>query len=82
MHRRCQNDIFVGRWEVVNLPVRVYYPEAGVSNFQMFRDNVRFGVLHSRLCTSGCVAWVKRFPRRYALVSLVFVTCVAPSFSV
>lgn len=39
-------------WEnvpVVNLPVRVRYPEGGVSHFQMVRDNIRISWMHSRL---------------------------------
>jgi glycosyltransferase involved in cell wall biosynthesis len=34
---------------VVNLPVRVRYPEGGVSHFQMVRDNIRISWMHSRL---------------------------------
>lgn len=47
----------------VNLPVQVRYPDAqagGVSHFRMFRDNLRLSLLHSRLCTSGCVGWLWR----------------------
>lgn len=47
----------------VNLPVRVHYPtpeKGGVSHFRMIHDNVRFSVLHGRLCTSGCFQWLRR----------------------
>ena len=47
----------------VNLPVRVHYPteeEGGVSHFRMFQDNVRFSFLHGRLCTAGCLQWLRR----------------------
>jgi glycosyltransferase involved in cell wall biosynthesis len=40
---------------VINLPVRVVYPDAeagGVSHFQPLRDNLRFSWLHSRLMTT------------------------------
>lgn len=33
------------------LPVRVTYPQDGVSNFRMVRDNVGFFMLHTRLIT-------------------------------
>ena len=51
---------------VVNLPVRVRYPSpeaGGVSHFQPLRDNLRFSVLHARLCTGGVLGWVWRCVR-------------------
>lgn len=47
----------------VNLPVGVRYPpaeEGGVSHFRMVRDNLRFGLLHARLCTAGALRWLGR----------------------
>jgi len=34
----------------VNVPVRVRYFEAGISHFDVFRDNLRMTWLHARLC--------------------------------
>jgi len=34
---------------VVNLPTRVIYPANGLSHFRMFRDNLRFSAMHTRL---------------------------------
>jgi glycosyltransferase involved in cell wall biosynthesis len=31
------------------LPIRVVYPEGGVSNFRMFRDNVAISLMHTKL---------------------------------
>lgn len=31
-------------------PVKVFYPEDGVSNFRMFADNLELSKLHTRLC--------------------------------
>lgn len=48
---------------IVNLPVPVRYlteEEGGTSHFQPFRDNVRLGWLHSRLCTVGATTWCLR----------------------
>lgn len=48
---------------VVNLPVSVRYLAAdagGVSHFRPFMDNLRLSVMHTRLCTSGSLAWVSR----------------------
>lgn len=44
-----------------NLPVGVRYlsaEEGGRSHFQPLRDNLRLGMLHSRLCTEGTIRWV------------------------
>jgi polyprenyl-phospho-N-acetylgalactosaminyl synthase len=46
-----------------NLPVGVRYltaEEGGRSHFQPLRDNVRLGLLHSRLCTEGSIRHVFR----------------------
>lgn len=48
---------------VVNLPVGVHYPtsaDGGVSHFQPLRDNLRFCLLHSRLCIAGLFGWARR----------------------
>lgn len=48
---------------IVNAPVRVRYmtaEEGGTSHFQPFRDNVRLGWMHSRLCTVACTKWCLR----------------------
>jgi len=48
---------------VVNLPVGVRYlsaQEGGVSHFRMLGDNLRFFGMHSRLCTSGALGWMRR----------------------
>jgi hypothetical protein len=48
---------------IINLPVRVRYPsagEGGVSHFRLWRDNLSFFALHSRLCTSGVFDWLLR----------------------
>jgi polyprenyl-phospho-N-acetylgalactosaminyl synthase len=48
---------------VKNLPVGVRYltaEEGGRSHFQPLRDNVRLGLLHSRLCTEGSIRYVVR----------------------
>lgn len=37
--------------EVVNVPVRVHYPEAGTSHFRMVEDNLRISWMHSKLMT-------------------------------
>lgn len=34
---------------VISVPTRVIYPDDGVSNFRMFRDNVRITAMHTRL---------------------------------
>lgn len=39
-------------WENVGMnfyPVKVFYPQNGISNFHMFRDNVEISKLHMRL---------------------------------
>lgn len=49
--------------EVVNLPVPVRYlsaEEGGVSHFRMWKDNVLFGWLHTRLCTTRLTRWLLR----------------------
>ena len=48
---------------VVNLPVGVRYldaAEGGVSHFRPLGDNLRFGWLHSRLCTRASWNWFWR----------------------
>ncbi|UXY16006.1 glycosyltransferase family 2 protein [Chitiniphilus purpureus] len=35
---------------IVNLPVRVHYPEHGISHFRMLQDNVLISAMHLRLC--------------------------------
>lgn len=47
---------------IVNLPVRVYYPQDGVSHFALWRDNLLLAAMHTRLlCT---MAW--RLPKLLA----------------
>lgn len=49
--------------DTVNLPVKVRYLDAaqgGVSHFRPLRDNLRFALMHSRLCTLGCMNWTMR----------------------
>lgn len=46
---------FIVRWkwagyEVDSAPVKVTYPTDGVSNFRLFRDNLGFSLMHTRLC--------------------------------
>jgi glycosyltransferase involved in cell wall biosynthesis len=43
---------------VVSVPTRVIYPENGISNFRLWRDNVAISWMHTRLC-AGMLA---RFP--------------------
>lgn len=53
---------------IVNLPVKLRYltaDEGGISHFRMFRDNLHFSLLHSRLCTLKCMAWM--LPKRALL---------------
>lgn len=53
---------------IVNLPVRLRYltaEEGGISHFRMVRDNFHFSLLHSRLCTLKCMAWM--LPKRALL---------------
>ncbi|RQW68937.1 glycosyltransferase family 2 protein [Halomonas sp. YLB-10] len=35
--------------ELTNLPVRVHYPEQGVSHFALWRDNAQISAMHARL---------------------------------
>lgn len=35
--------------EIINIPTPVVYPEGGVSNFRLFRDNARLSWMHTRL---------------------------------
>lgn len=45
---------------IINEPVKVRYlsaEEGGVSHFQMFWDNFRFSLLHSKLVTLKCTYW-------------------------
>lgn len=47
----------------INLPVGVRYlsaEEGGVSHFRPVMDNLRFGWLHSRLCTAASFRWLGR----------------------
>ncbi|MGO2132122.1 MAG: glycosyltransferase family 2 protein [Halomonas sp.] len=46
-----------------NLPVRVHYPEQGVSHFAMWRDNAQISLMHTRLFF-GMLARVPRLLRR------------------
>lgn len=51
---------------IENLPVAVRYlsaEEGGRSHFQPFRDNLRFAMLHSRLCTVGATRFFLRLFR-------------------
>ena len=52
---------------VINLPVPVRYldeEEGGVSHFRLFEDNLRFSILHSRLCITRMFSRVfRRSPR-------------------
>jgi glycosyltransferase involved in cell wall biosynthesis len=53
---------------ILNLPVRLRYltaSEGGISHFRIFRDNFHFALLHSRLCTLKCMAWM--LPKRALL---------------
>jgi len=35
---------------VISEPVKVFYPEDGISNFRMVRDNIRISLTYTRLC--------------------------------
>ena len=35
---------------VISEPVKVFYPEDGISNFRMVRDNIRISLTYARLC--------------------------------
>lgn len=51
---------------IVNLPISVRYlsaEEGGRSHFQPFRDNFRFALLHSRLCTIASTRFCLRLLR-------------------
>lgn len=51
--------------DVINLPVPVRYlsaEEGGVSHFRMWKDNVLFAWLHTRLCTTRLIRVVLRRP--------------------
>jgi predicted LPLAT superfamily acyltransferase/glycosyltransferase involved in cell wall biosynthesis len=53
---------------VVNIPTRVTYPEGGLSHFDLWRDNVRISVMHTRLVFGmllrlPVLLWHKAFPR-------------------
>ena len=39
-------------WKILTREVHVTYPKDGFSNFRMWRDNVEFFCLHTRLCFS------------------------------
>lgn len=48
---------------IINRPVSVRYlskEEGGVSHFQLFRDNLRFSWLHTRLCTLAMWRWLRK----------------------
>ena len=40
------------------VPVKVTYPTDGVSNFRVFKDNVKISLMHTRLVTEGLVRLV------------------------
>lgn len=42
---------------IVSLPVKIRYPLDGVSNFRMFKDNVRISWMFTRLCATMLVTW-------------------------
>jgi len=47
----------------INLPIKVRYlaeEDGGISHFRPLRDNLRFGWMHCRLCTIGCMSWTMR----------------------
>ncbi len=44
--------------KIVSLPVKVFYPKDGVSNFRAVRDNVRISCTYARLC----VGMILRLP--------------------
>lgn len=53
-HRMTFDTEVLVRWywsggAMHNLPVRVHYPEQGVSHFAMWRDNVQITLMHTRL---------------------------------
>lgn len=53
---------------IVNLPVKLRYltaAEGGISHFRVFWDNLRFTLLHSKLCTLKSMAWM--LPKRALL---------------
>ena len=35
---------------VISVPTRVIYPENGISNFRLWRDNLAISWMHTRLC--------------------------------
>lgn len=41
---------FWSGWKILTGKIRVTYPEDGFSNFRMWKDNIAFFCLHSRLC--------------------------------
>lgn len=52
---------------IINLPVKLRYldaSEGGVSHFKVWRDNLSFFRLHSKLCTLRCMSWLLPRPRR------------------
>lgn len=53
---------------IINLPVKLRYltaDEGGISHFRVFWDNLRFTLLHSKLCTLKSMAWM--LPKRALL---------------
>lgn len=40
-------------------PVRVVYPEGGVSNFRMFADNLELAKLHTKLCVEKSIQFLQ-----------------------
>lgn len=55
---------------VINLPVPVRYldaEEGGVSHFRLFEDNLRFSLLHSRLCITRMFSRIFRRSNRVLL---------------
>ncbi|MCI4644114.1 MAG: glycosyltransferase family 2 protein [Hyphomonadaceae bacterium] len=52
---------------IIELPVRVTYPEENISNFRMIADNVRISLMHTRLFLQSPVRVPIRLIRRLAI---------------
>ena len=69
--RRMDFDIEVVvrmNWEGVpvrSVPVRIFYPEDGVSHFHAVRDNIRISLLHTRLCMGTLVRLPQLLRKRF-----------------
>lgn len=50
---------------IVNLPVRVHYPEGGVSHFALWRDNAQISWMHTRLFLGMLIRLPKLLLRRW-----------------